>query len=75
MCDLRLKNCLHSGEENVSRFLAIHIRYSILVYKNKQLLNAVKVWKAKETNVILKMFSKYFMKKSRILFILKGLGS
>lgn len=46
-----------------------------MVYTNKQLLNALKVWKAKEINVILKIFSTYFMKKKVAFCFLKDLGS
>ena len=34
-----------------------------MVYTNKQLLNAAKVWKAKEINMILSILSTYFLKK------------
>lgn len=70
ICDLRLQNSLR----RIKYFLATHSTYSKMVYTNKQLLNAAKVWKAKKINS-LSIFSTYFLKKkSSILFILKDLG-
>ena len=59
ICDLRLQNSLR----RIKYFLATYITYSIMVYTNKQLLNAAKVWKAKEINMILSILSTYFLKK------------
>lgn len=54
------------GEQNISPISVIYITCSIEVYKtNKQLLNSVKVWKAKETNVILNMLSTYQKKTKK----------
>lgn len=36
------------GGENLSHVLDTHTMCSMVVYTNKKLLNAVKVWKAKE---------------------------
>ena len=57
ICDLRLQNSLR----RIKYFLATHSTYSKMVYTNKQLLNAAKVWKAKKINSLI--FSTYFLKK------------
>ena len=57
ICDLRLQNSLR----RIKYFLATYITYSI----NKQLLNAAKVWKAKEINMILRILSTYLLKKKQ----------